>query len=230
MLGKYEKTNTGDAADNRHERCVHSRAVRAVRFLTDPLHVLQTLLRPAATATTQSGTKGDRSSQRVGKQSNVLRHRRVAEVVVGLKSQAVASAAVLRGFRPVRQALKFNASQRDHRLLTSQPSRRLAGDRAGHPTPQESPKIRQDIAMHQCLLVHELLQMVAGSVGDQGSLTNMALACRAFYDPALNVLWSRLDGLLPLLKCLPSKYYRWSEQAPFVCPYPLSDCLRTLCL
>ena len=41
----------------------------------------------------------------------------------------------------------------------------------------------------------------------------------AFYD---HVLWSHLDGLIPLFKCLPPECYRWSEQAALGCHYPLS--------
>lgn len=31
----------------------------------------------------------------------------------------------------------------------------------------------------------------------------MALVCRAFYEPAINQLWSCLRGFKPLVQCLP---------------------------
>lgn len=39
---------------------------------------------------------------------------------------------------------------------------------------------------------------------DNSSLFHTSLACKAFLEPALDMLWESLDSLLPLLKLLPS--------------------------
>ena len=63
-------------------------------------------------------------------------------------------------------------------------------------------------AMHRCLQIEEIVRMIAGFTatnfsGSKG-LLNMALVCRAFYDPAMDPLWrvvecsiDRLVRLLP---------------------------------
>lgn len=66
--------------------------------------------------------------------------------------------------------------------------------------------------MHYCLQVTELLYYIFGwhatrSAGAQGSRTlySLALTCRAFQQPALDILWEDMKGsLAPLIKCLPS--------------------------
>lgn len=61
--------------------------------------------------------------------------------------------------------------------------------------------------MHRCLHINEILELIAAHLCNEGqcpgSLASMALACRAFYEPATNQLWSRLRGLKPLVQCLP---------------------------
>ena len=66
--------------------------------------------------------------------------------------------------------------------------------------------------MHLCLRISEVLREIVDKldpVKDHEPLTNMALACRAFYDPAMDVRWSQLPSLRPLLECLPEgvKYH-----------------------
>lgn len=61
--------------------------------------------------------------------------------------------------------------------------------------------------MHQCLCIDEILQDVAIYLQDSGEcadLAHMALSCRAFYEPAITELWSSLEGLKPLIQCLPT--------------------------
>ena len=56
-------------------------------------------------------------------------------------------------------------------------------------------------AMHHRRCVVELVENIARNV-DVGQL-NMALVCKAFYEPAMDALWRKMDGLEPLLRCLP---------------------------
>lgn len=61
--------------------------------------------------------------------------------------------------------------------------------------------------MHRCLHIHEVLELIVTYLYNEGrcprSLASMAVACRAFYEPATNQLWSRLRGMKPLIQCLP---------------------------
>ena len=70
--------------------------------------------------------------------------------------------------------------------------------------------------MHPCLAVPEIIEAIAGFAdaklydhyervfGPRPVSTALALAqtCRAFYEPASNVLWSRLPSFEPLLSLL----------------------------
>ena len=52
------------------------------------------------------------------------------------------------------------------------------------------------------LLLVDQLRSERQSIGK--TLTNLALACRAFYDPAMDARWEVLShGLGPLVMCLP---------------------------
>ncbi|GJE98796.1 hypothetical protein PsYK624_150330 [Phanerochaete sordida] len=55
--------------------------------------------------------------------------------------------------------------------------------------------------MHACLHISEIVQNIVEHA--DGGLVSLALACRAFYEPAMNVIWSDLPGLRPLLQCFP---------------------------
>ena len=59
--------------------------------------------------------------------------------------------------------------------------------------------------MHRCLQVDEILEVIASCLfhKDKHGLANMALACRTFYEPALNQYWCEVDSLSRLLECLP---------------------------
>ena len=44
----------------------------------------------------------------------------------------------------------------------------------------------------------------AGLVGMRKALLNLLYTCKAFAEPALDVLWSHMDQVVPLLKILPT--------------------------
>ena len=76
--------------------------------------------------------------------------------------------------------------------------------------------------MHPCLQIDEILTVIARYLGmlqppvsdldhwykgeaeeAKYPLVNMALACRAFYEPALDEHWRELDSIGKLLYCFP---------------------------
>ncbi|EIW84593.1 hypothetical protein CONPUDRAFT_163674 [Coniophora puteana RWD-64-598 SS2] len=58
--------------------------------------------------------------------------------------------------------------------------------------------------MHSALKVHEIVCQIAQQLEDDPEdLESLALTCRAFCDPALDVLWAEIYNIVPLLKCLP---------------------------
>jgi hypothetical protein len=78
-------------------------------------------------------------------------------------------------------------------------------------------------AMHRCWDVLELTRMIFEQlesirlapnrppVRKEASLYRLALTCRKFTDPAVTLLWESQDGIMPLLKCLPSHKWEISE-------------------
>ena len=71
--------------------------------------------------------------------------------------------------------------------------------------------------MHPCLLVPDLVRLIAeectwvhrspeehsNDLQGQHTLNSLARTCRAFLEPALDMLWYRQDTLTYLFKCLP---------------------------
>ena len=74
--------------------------------------------------------------------------------------------------------------------------------------------------MHSCLSVDEVLRLLARIlVGSEAKRTAVALAlcCKIFEEPALDVLWETQNQLAPLLKCFPRDV--WEEKnGHFVSP------------
>ncbi|KAG1738959.1 hypothetical protein EDB19DRAFT_1712130 [Suillus lakei] len=65
--------------------------------------------------------------------------------------------------------------------------------------------------MHPCLHLEEILQEIFKNA-DYRSLTVLARACRLFYEPALNIIYSDLpEGLQPLIERLPHDL--WSNNS-----------------
>ncbi|KAJ7605660.1 hypothetical protein FB45DRAFT_1141058 [Roridomyces roridus] len=63
--------------------------------------------------------------------------------------------------------------------------------------------------MHRCWKVPELTSTIFKQLGDRPdgaweALCALARTCRAFSEPALDLLWKEQASLVPLLKCLPS--------------------------
>ncbi|KAG1742802.1 hypothetical protein EDB19DRAFT_596426 [Suillus lakei] len=66
--------------------------------------------------------------------------------------------------------------------------------------------------MHRALLVSEVLSEIFAyvneslspwSAGKKPSLEALARTCKAFHEPAMDLLWADLDGIRPLLGCAP---------------------------
>ncbi|KAG1801736.1 uncharacterized protein BJ212DRAFT_1398930 [Suillus subaureus] len=64
--------------------------------------------------------------------------------------------------------------------------------------------------MHQCLYLEEILQEIFKNA-DSRSLTVLARTCRLFYEPTLNVIYSDLSGLQPLIERLPRDLWSTSS-------------------
>jgi hypothetical protein len=61
-------------------------------------------------------------------------------------------------------------------------------------------------AMHKCLETPDLLEMICKVLKDDfgnHALSSLARTCRAFHEPALDILWNTLSSLVPLLKTFP---------------------------
>jgi hypothetical protein len=64
-------------------------------------------------------------------------------------------------------------------------------------------------AMHKCLETPDLLEMICKALKDdfgnhdKFALSSLARTCRAFHEPALDILWHTLSSIVPLLKTFP---------------------------
>ncbi|GJE84044.1 hypothetical protein PsYK624_001190 [Phanerochaete sordida] len=69
--------------------------------------------------------------------------------------------------------------------------------------------------MHPCLQISELQVHIFEYCKVDGlrALAALARTCRAFYEPALDILWRELDNVSPLIKCLPNA--SWIEVQSF---------------
>lgn len=69
------------------------------------------------------------------------------------------------------------------------------------------PAINSDTPnMHPCLMLDEILRAIARELYSPYLYMNMGvvamgMTCRAFYEPAMDVLWESFDGLKPLSEC-----------------------------
>ncbi|KAF9001503.1 hypothetical protein BDQ17DRAFT_1426463 [Cyathus striatus] len=59
--------------------------------------------------------------------------------------------------------------------------------------------------------IPEILRLICENISHKATLASLARTCTAFEYPALDVLWSDLQGFYPLAKCLPSNL--WIEKA-----------------
>lgn len=63
--------------------------------------------------------------------------------------------------------------------------------------------------MHRCLYVREIVERIVNDILESNyawryeTLADLAVVCKAFYEPSMNAFWRDLDGLGPLVRCLP---------------------------
>lgn len=66
--------------------------------------------------------------------------------------------------------------------------------------------------MHRALLISEVLSEIFAHVNENRSLQTgkkllsleaLARTCKAFHEPAMDLLWADLYGIIPLLGCVP---------------------------
>ena len=78
-------------------------------------------------------------------------------------------------------------------------------------------KIYASCTMHRCLLVPEILYQIFDFLlprqTNASTLIALAITCKAFQHPALDILWKDLDDpLLPLVQCLPRDLWEKNDQ------------------
>ena len=52
-------------------------------------------------------------------------------------------------------------------------------------------------------MIDEIMRIIAHDVTDRRDLLHLGQTCHTMYEPAMNELWYHLDGLKPLIQCLP---------------------------
>lgn len=73
-----------------------------------------------------------------------------------------------------------------------------------------------ELTMHQALQIQEVLRIIfahfflPGTPPTTSDLHSLARTCRAFKEPALDLLWKELQDLSPLARCLPEVSYQIS--------------------
>ncbi|KAJ7643112.1 hypothetical protein DFH06DRAFT_602450 [Mycena polygramma] len=75
--------------------------------------------------------------------------------------------------------------------------------------------------MHSCWHVPEILQMILEQLGQSRAgdtaLARLAVVCRRFHHPALDLLWRQQYSLVPLLKCLPGVWSGSDDSFSLIC-------------
>lgn len=56
--------------------------------------------------------------------------------------------------------------------------------------------------MHQCLYIPEIVAEIAGN-SPRRTNCKLALTCRAFYGPAMDIIWKSLETFIPMIECMP---------------------------
>ena len=58
--------------------------------------------------------------------------------------------------------------------------------------------------MHPCLNVAEIVQNIAENMRSRRDALNMGMACRAFLDPGMAVVWRYMGEIEPLVRVIPA--------------------------
>jgi hypothetical protein len=75
------------------------------------------------------------------------------------------------------------------------------------------------VTAHRCFSIAEITsRIIIGNIHARHDLRDVALSCHAFLEPALDVLWSRLEILLPLLRLFPDSVVSYSRDELLVSP------------
>lgn len=84
--------------------------------------------------------------------------------------------------------------------------------------------------MHRCLQIPDIQYLILAECfveHERRSCAVMARTCKAFYEPAMDALWRKLDGLGPLIHCMPAELF-CEEVIPAPWPQRYDDyqCVR----
>jgi hypothetical protein len=58
--------------------------------------------------------------------------------------------------------------------------------------------------MHRCLYIQEIISITFNYLDKKCDVVALATTCKTFRDPALQIVWSEIRSLAPLICCLPS--------------------------
>jgi hypothetical protein len=64
--------------------------------------------------------------------------------------------------------------------------------------------------MHRCLYIQEIISIIFKYLDKKRDVVALATTCKTFRDPALQIVWSEIRSLVPLIRCLPSDI--WYER------------------
>ena len=56
--------------------------------------------------------------------------------------------------------------------------------------------------VHPCLRIPEIQQLVFSSLRKR-DCSRVALACKTFYEEAMDVIWADVESLVPFVRCMP---------------------------
>ncbi|KAH7906746.1 hypothetical protein BJ138DRAFT_1015725 [Hygrophoropsis aurantiaca] len=79
--------------------------------------------------------------------------------------------------------------------------------------------------MHPCLRLGEIIQIILSYL-DLKATTSLARTCQTFQEPSLNIIWSKLDNITPLVRTLPPdlwKIEKYPNKYVFARPMGLED-------
>ena len=82
--------------------------------------------------------------------------------------------------------------------------------------------------MHQVLETPELARLIIRSGRTRATTLALALTCRAFLEPSMDILWEVLMSLAPLVRCLPSDLWTTDDDGTIMVSwgYIPSQCVQ----
>ncbi|KAF9527762.1 hypothetical protein CPB83DRAFT_855589 [Crepidotus variabilis] len=83
------------------------------------------------------------------------------------------------------------------------PSKRSNKAAKGQQTPKQPPKPKGPAIVRDAVALSKLIEAIGETPGGKRSLSRLARTCKAFTEPALDVLWRELDSIVPIVGLFP---------------------------